>query len=223
MAIKMRTAVSESRGLAFEWAISCNIRGFWQKVSSAVTEILGKSGRQRILAVWAVNRVVLQNESESVGAQPVSEIASQVIDHADFLHRRIRDAGNRHREIAGKQHGGERFEHFSSNLFFNHAAGLRFLTLATVQCGAYLALQTLHAAHRETNLDGKSRTQVLEHLIAFSRLGLDQELIDNNGCIRLFAQPHHGLLPGLGPMSFAAGGVFKSGGALLATRRRGYQ
>ncbi len=59
-------------------------------------------------------------------------------------------------------------------------ASLSFLTLAAMQRGADLAQQALHATDGEVEVDGKGRSQVLDHLVALSRLILQKELVDHD-------------------------------------------
>ena len=63
---------------------------------------------------------------------------------------------------------------------------------------------------------GKRGAQMFDHLIAFLGLGLEQELVDDGGGIGLFAQAGGGLLQGLGPVRFQAGGGVQGIGALRA-------
>ena len=63
---------------------------------------------------------------------------------------------------------------------------------------------------------GKRGAQMFDHLIAFFGFGLEQELVDDSGRIGLFAQAGGGLLQGLGPMRFLAGGGVQGIGALRA-------
>ncbi len=88
------------------------------------------------------------------------------------------------------------------------AANLAFLALAAMQGATNLPQQTLHSSDREGEVDRKSGAQVLQHLVALSRLVLDEELIDDDRQVIVFAQAGHASLQVLGPVSFVAGGVF---------------
>jgi hypothetical protein len=47
---------------------------------------------------------------------------------------------------------------------------------------------------------------VVDHLITFGGFGFEQELVDDGGGVGLFAQAGGGLLQGMGPVRFQAGG-----------------
>jgi hypothetical protein len=61
---------------------------------------------------------------------------------------------------------------------------------------------------------------MLEHLVALGRLGLQEELIEDNGRVRLFSQAGDGLLQVFRPVSLVAGFDFQTSSALLAACRR---
>ncbi|MGD1079995.1 MAG: hypothetical protein ABR881_16855 [Candidatus Sulfotelmatobacter sp.] len=47
---------------------------------------------------------------------------------------------------------------------------------------------------------------MVDHLITFGGFGFEQELVDDGGGVGLFAQAGGGLLQGMGPVRFQAGG-----------------
>jgi hypothetical protein len=57
---------------------------------------------------------------------------------------------------------------------------------------------------------------MFNHLIALFGLSLEQELINDGGGKSLFAQAGGGLLQGLGPLRFLAGGGMQGIGTLRA-------
>ena len=57
---------------------------------------------------------------------------------------------------------------------------------------------------------------MLDHLIAFLGLGLEQKLVDDSSGVSLFAQASGGLLQGIGPVRFLTGGGVQGVGALWA-------
>ena len=67
---------------------------------------------------------------------------------------------------------------------------------------------------RKVDVDGESRAQMFDHLIAFIGLSFEQKLVDDRGRIGLFAQASGGLLQVLGPVRFLAGGGVQGIGAL---------
>ena len=66
--------------------------------------------------------------------------------------------------------------------------------------------QALYSRHGEVQVDGKRRAQMFDHPIAFVGLGLQQKLIDDGSGVSLLAQAGSGLMQGLGPVRFLAGG-----------------
>ena len=64
---------------------------------------------------------------------------------------------------------------------------------------------------------------MFDHLIALFGLSLEQELIDNGGGKSLFAQASGGLLQGLGPVRFLAGGGIQGFDAFWTGGGRRYE
>ena len=154
--------------------------------------------------------------SRLVWLQAVAEFAGQVVDGADFFGRGGRDVGDGHREFAGEEHGGEGLAHLAAHLVLYRELGGALLALAAMERGSDFADQALEVSDSEIDVDRKCRAEVFEDVIGIFGFGLEQELIDDGGGVGLFAEAAGGLLQGLGPMRFFAGGSFQSVHALLA-------
>ena len=150
----------------------------------------------------------------SVYFQPEPQLPREIVDDADLFYRWMRNVWDGHSKLTGQEHGGESVPHFAVHLFGNRAPRGVFFALATMQCRSHFAHQTLHPSDGKVEVDGESRAQMLDHLLAFIRLGFEQKLIDDGGGIALFAQTGGRRLQGLGPVRFLPGGGVQRLGAL---------
>ena len=85
-----------------------------------------------------------------------------------------------------------------------------------MQSRPHLAHQPFHSRDREIDVDRKCGAEMLDHLIAFLGLGLEQKLVDDGRGVSLFAQASGGLLQGTSPLRFLTGGGVQRVGALRA-------